>query len=125
MEPMADGTLGIRRNCRLTGAHLCWSNLKRVSVTGMPSYGLLANADGLGGTGQSRSHLARYIIPAQRFHYGSVRHSNGQYTDSLFFRLQGVKKTEIQTLRTKLAASLGDFLTESDDADDSTDNSAA
>ncbi len=57
--------------------HLCWSNLKRVSVTGMPIHGLSANANSLGAC---RRHWAVQITSCwvHNSHTSprSVRHSN-------------------------------------------------
>ena len=56
---------------------------------------MLTVSEAVGGTGQSRSHLARYITPTPRHRYGSLKHSNGLvFSESACFFVVGGKKIQ-------------------------------
>jgi hypothetical protein len=75
-EPVAPwhaGIVGITRNTWPIGVQLCWSNLKRASVSVsqlMVFLPMLMLSEPVGGTGQSRLHLARNIELPLVDHYG-------------------------------------------------------
>ena len=56
---------------------------------------MLTVSEAVGGTGQSRSHLARYITPTPRHRYGSLKHSNWPiFSESACFSVVGGKKIQ-------------------------------